>query len=118
MHESPYLRGGTDDIILTGHTFSDEPGIYIEGKVNSLQPMSKVKELMISFRLVSVWRIASTWTRMVLRSTSPKASEVPPSTHGIYKMLLHVITALRHLDASSLVVLLLALHYLVTPEPP
>ncbi|KIP08153.1 hypothetical protein PHLGIDRAFT_104720 [Phlebiopsis gigantea 11061_1 CR5-6] len=32
-HESPYLRGGSDDIILTGHSFSDEPGVYIEGKV-------------------------------------------------------------------------------------
>ncbi|KAI0810935.1 peptidase M24 [Irpex lacteus] len=26
VHESPYLRGGSDDIILTGHAFSDEPG--------------------------------------------------------------------------------------------
>ena len=33
MHESPYLRGGSDDIILTGHTFSDEPGVYIPGEV-------------------------------------------------------------------------------------
>jgi hypothetical protein len=33
-HEQPYLRGGTDDVIRTGHTFSDEPGVYIEGKVN------------------------------------------------------------------------------------
>jgi len=33
VHESPYLRGGSDDIILSGHTFSDEPGIYIEGQV-------------------------------------------------------------------------------------
>ncbi|KAL6305387.1 peptidase M24 [Sparassis latifolia] len=33
VHESPYLRGGSGDIILTGHTFSDEPGIYIEGQV-------------------------------------------------------------------------------------
>ncbi|CCL99336.1 uncharacterized protein FIBRA_01354 [Fibroporia radiculosa] len=33
VHESPYLRGGSDDLILTGHTFSDEPGIYIEGQV-------------------------------------------------------------------------------------
>ena len=32
-HESPYLTGGTNDIILTGHTFSNEPGIYIEGSV-------------------------------------------------------------------------------------
>ena len=32
-HESPYLRGGSDDVLLTGHTFSDEPGIYIEGEV-------------------------------------------------------------------------------------
>jgi len=30
-HESPYLRSGSDDIIETGHTFSDEPG-YIEGR--------------------------------------------------------------------------------------
>ncbi|KIM49269.1 hypothetical protein M413DRAFT_438439 [Hebeloma cylindrosporum] len=33
VHEQPYLRGGSDDIINIGHTFSDEPGIYIEGKV-------------------------------------------------------------------------------------
>ncbi|KAF9789878.1 Creatinase/aminopeptidase [Thelephora terrestris] len=33
MHESPYLRGGSDDIILTGHTFSDEPGVYIPGEI-------------------------------------------------------------------------------------
>ncbi|KAI0306784.1 peptidase M24 [Multifurca ochricompacta] len=32
-HESPYLRGGSDDIIQTGHTFSNEPGVYIEGEV-------------------------------------------------------------------------------------
>lgn len=38
-HESPYLRGGSDDIILTGHSFSDEPGVYIEGKVGTL-PLS------------------------------------------------------------------------------
>lgn len=34
VHESPYLRGGSDDIILTGHTFSDEPGVYIEAQVS------------------------------------------------------------------------------------
>lgn len=34
-HESPYLVGGSHDVILTGHTFSDEPGIYIEGKVST-----------------------------------------------------------------------------------
>jgi len=32
MHESPYLRGGSEDVILTGHSFSDEPGVYIEGE--------------------------------------------------------------------------------------
>lgn len=33
VHEGPYLRGGTDDVIKSGHTFSNEPGVYIEGKV-------------------------------------------------------------------------------------
>lgn len=40
-HESPYLRGGSDDVILTGHTFSNEPGIYIEGKVR-VEPVSMI----------------------------------------------------------------------------
>ncbi|KAG5716297.1 hypothetical protein E4T56_gene10642 [Termitomyces sp. T112] len=33
VHEDPYLRGGSDVVIRSGHTFSDEPGIYIEGQV-------------------------------------------------------------------------------------
>lgn len=32
-HESPYLRGGSKDVIATGHSFSNEPGVYIEGQV-------------------------------------------------------------------------------------
>ncbi|KAH0830408.1 peptidase M24, structural domain-containing protein [Lanmaoa asiatica] len=32
-HEAPYLRGGSDAIIQIGHAFSNEPGIYIKGKV-------------------------------------------------------------------------------------
>ncbi|KAH7929783.1 Creatinase/aminopeptidase [Leucogyrophana mollusca] len=32
-HESPYLVGGSSDIIQIGHTFSNEPGVYIEGVV-------------------------------------------------------------------------------------
>ncbi|KAK7060257.1 hypothetical protein VNI00_001022 [Paramarasmius palmivorus] len=33
VHEGPYLNGGSEDVLDTGHTFSDEPGIYIEGKI-------------------------------------------------------------------------------------
>ncbi|KAK0225152.1 peptidase M24 [Armillaria nabsnona] len=33
VHEDPYLNGGSEAILQTGHTFSDEPGVYIEGKV-------------------------------------------------------------------------------------
>ncbi|PBK87477.1 Creatinase/aminopeptidase [Armillaria gallica] len=33
VHEDPYLNGGSELILQTGHTFSDEPGVYIEGKV-------------------------------------------------------------------------------------
>jgi Xaa-Pro aminopeptidase len=36
VHEAPYLRGGSLDVIQTGHAFSDEPGVYMEGKVHSL----------------------------------------------------------------------------------
>lgn len=32
-HERPYLRGNSDDVIQTGHTFSNEPGVYIEDVV-------------------------------------------------------------------------------------
>jgi len=32
-HEAPYLRGGSDAVINVGHTFSNEPGVYIKGKV-------------------------------------------------------------------------------------
>ncbi|CAA7267911.1 unnamed protein product [Cyclocybe aegerita] len=32
VHEHPYLRGGNNQIIEIGHTFSNEPGIYIEGE--------------------------------------------------------------------------------------
>lgn len=33
MHEDPYLRGNNNVTIAVGNTFSDEPGIYIDGKV-------------------------------------------------------------------------------------
>ncbi|KAJ7273204.1 Creatinase/aminopeptidase [Mycena rebaudengoi] len=33
VHEQPYLNGGSKSILETGHTFSNEPGIYMEGKV-------------------------------------------------------------------------------------
>jgi Xaa-Pro aminopeptidase len=33
MHEDPYLVGGSNAALATGHAFSDEPGVYIEGKV-------------------------------------------------------------------------------------
>ncbi|KAG8217334.1 peptidase M24, structural domain-containing protein [Butyriboletus roseoflavus] len=32
-HEAPYLRGGSSVVIQIGHAFSNEPGIYIRGKV-------------------------------------------------------------------------------------
>lgn len=32
-HESPYLNGASTDVLMSGHSFSDEPGVYIEGEV-------------------------------------------------------------------------------------
>lgn len=34
VHEDPYLHGGSAVVIESGHTFSNEPGIYIEGQVS------------------------------------------------------------------------------------
>lgn len=36
VHEEPYLRGGSNSVIKSSHTFSNEPGIYIEGEVGLL----------------------------------------------------------------------------------
>jgi len=36
VHEHPYLRGGNDAIIQVGHTFSNEPGLYIEDYVSAV----------------------------------------------------------------------------------
>ncbi|KAJ7074259.1 Creatinase/aminopeptidase [Mycena amicta] len=33
VHEDPYLNGGSKTILETGHSFSDEPGYYVVGKV-------------------------------------------------------------------------------------
>ncbi|RDB21302.1 putative peptidase C18A7.01 [Hypsizygus marmoreus] len=33
VHEEPYLRGGSNTSIKIGHTFSNEPGVYIENEV-------------------------------------------------------------------------------------
>jgi len=32
-HEAPYLVGGNEQRLQTGNTFSNEPGVYLEGKV-------------------------------------------------------------------------------------
>jgi hypothetical protein len=60
-HEQPYLRGGSRDIIQTGHTFSNEPGIYIEDTVRRfpLQKMMACKRGLRDYRLAYGWRIAS-----------------------------------------------------------
>lgn len=42
VHEAPYLRGGSSDIIQTGHTFSDEPGVYMEGKVTKTSSLFSI----------------------------------------------------------------------------
>ncbi|PBK87502.1 Creatinase/aminopeptidase [Armillaria gallica] len=35
VHEDPYLNSGSEVILQIGHTLSDEPGVYIEGKVGA-----------------------------------------------------------------------------------
>ena len=63
VHEDPYLRGGNDLIIKTGHTFSDEPGVYIEGKVSRLEGYKQSFHAHKTFRSAYALRTASTWTK-------------------------------------------------------
>ncbi len=85
VHESPYLRGGSDDIILSGHAFSNEPGIYIEGKVRSKHTVFQYLELKLIYlclRLGYAWRTAFISMRTVTRSTSPRVSGDKPPVPG------------------------------------
>ncbi len=90
-HESPYLRGGSDDIILVGHTFSDEPGIYIEGKVSNAHNIADTTliEHDIVDRLVSAWKIASTLMRMAARGTSRLGWAAPHQVLGVPDILIY-----------------------------
>lgn len=72
MHESPYLTGGSEDLILTGHTFSDEPGVYIDGDVGVLPSVFSVLAVDFPFRSGSGSRIHFILTTMEMASISPK----------------------------------------------
>ncbi|KAL0580781.1 hypothetical protein V5O48_001246 [Marasmius crinis-equi] len=37
VHETPYLNGGSEVVLETGHCFSDEPGVYIEEQVTQVR---------------------------------------------------------------------------------
>ena len=73
-HESPYLVGGSKDIILTGHTFSDEPGVYIEGEVRTRMPDTPC---ILRYRLRSAYgsKTASTSPTTVARSSLLRTSD-------------------------------------------
>ena len=46
-HEQPYLRGGSRDMIQTGHAFSNEPGVYIEGQVRTKKGLESTGRLSV-----------------------------------------------------------------------
>ncbi|KAF7338686.1 Peptidase-M24 domain-containing protein [Mycena venus] len=41
VHEDPYLNGGSKTVLETGHAFSNEPGIYIVGKVRKTRMIER-----------------------------------------------------------------------------
>lgn len=60
-HEQPYLRGGSKDIIQSGHAFSNEPGVYIEGQVRTQKNgLNHWFDSVYTRRLVFGWKIAFT----------------------------------------------------------
>ena len=69
-------------MILSGHTFSNEPGVYIEEKVR--WDDSRISPLLThSCRSVCAWRTVSTLTRMVSPYTSRKVSAARPLVPGV-----------------------------------
>jgi hypothetical protein len=84
-HEQPYLRGGSTDVIQPGHTFSNEPGVYVEDKVRYSMHSSVVRsshDIDPLHRSESDWRTASTSTTGGSRSTLLRGLEVPLSLLG------------------------------------
>lgn len=82
-HEQPYLRGGTDNVIQPGHTFSNEPGVYIEDKVRYIQEPGMIwLGSHFLLRLVCDWRIAFTSAMMGGRYISLQGWEARPYLRG------------------------------------
>jgi hypothetical protein len=82
-HEQPYLRGGSDDIIQTGHTFSNEPGIYIEDKVSHGICMEfSRRRCNFSPRSGCDWKIVSTSMTAVCPDISQRVSADLHIHHG------------------------------------
>lgn len=52
MHERPYLVPGSSDVLRPGHTFSDEPGVYIEGKVREFAHLRRSATILIPCAIV------------------------------------------------------------------
>ena len=82
-------------MILTGHTFSDEPGVYIEGQVCLPLSMPTYGCAHHSYRSGSVWRIVSTCTRMEPRCCLPRVLGARPEILGILKRTILIRFRLR-----------------------
>ncbi len=57
-HESPYLVGGSNGTLAVGNVFSNEPGVYIEGRVRN-RWQSLLKSVNILARSAFGWKIFS-----------------------------------------------------------
>lgn len=89
VHESPYLRGGNDVVLSPGNVFSNEPGIYIEGKV-SIDLIFWLHDLIALDRWAYASRTVSWWMMLDCLTFSPGVLGAKRTVHGSHSYFISI----------------------------